>query len=374
MTQEKMAGLEGLTRQPLLLLPNRVYRLWRGGGLLDRLQGRPRPEDGFFPEDWVGSTTLTRLPGRPSEEGLSRVALPDGTTVLLKSLIEAFPEAMLGSAHVKRHGAELGVLCKLLDAAMRLTIQCHPDRDFARRYLHSEFGKTESWLVIGTRAIEGVRPHILFGFREGVTEAEFRRITRAQDVRAQVDALNRVEVEPGEVYLVPAGAPHAIGAGVFVVEVQEPTDFVVNAEAVSGEIRRTEAQCFMGLGFELGMRCFNYRAGMEFVRRNRLLPRPLFESAEGCEERLIGPEDTPCFGVARLTVQGRVTDHDQGHCYIGIVLEGQGELLAAGTQLPLRAGTTYFVPAASEHEAYQAAPGAALSVIKCFPPASDDTA
>ncbi len=369
MSQEKMAGLEGLTRQPLPLLPNRVYRLWRGGALLDRLQGRAHAEDGFFPEDWVGSTTLTRLPGRPPEEGLSRVALADGTSVLLKGLIEAFPETMLGSAHVRRHGAELGVLCKLLDAAMRLTIQCHPDRDFARRYLHSEFGKTESWLVIGTRAIDGVRPHILFGFREGVTEEEFRRITRAQDVRAQVEALNRVEVQPGEVYLVPAGAPHAIGAGVFVVEVQEPTDFVVNAEAVSGEIRRTEAQCFMGLGFELGMRCFDYRAaGMEFVRRNRLLPRPLFESAEGCEERLIGLEDTPCFGAARLSVRGSMADRDRGRCYIGIVLEGEGKLLAAGTELPLRAGTTYFVSAASEPEAYQAAPGAALSLIKCFPP------
>jgi hypothetical protein len=156
-----------------------------------------------------------------------------------------------------------------------------------------------------------------------VTNAEFRRITLAQDTRAQVDALNRIEVQPGEVYLVPARTPHAIGSGVFVVEVQEPGVFVVNAEYVTGEIRRTETQRFMGLGFELGMRCFDYRAaGTEFVRRNRRVARPLFESAEGWEERLIGPEDTPCFGAARLSVRGRVADHDRGRCYSGAAPTG----------------------------------------------------
>ncbi|HYL82011.1 MAG TPA: type I phosphomannose isomerase catalytic subunit, partial [Candidatus Acidoferrum sp.] len=282
-----------MTRRPLPLLPNRVYRVWKGGALLDRMLGKPQPEDTHFPEDWVGSTTVSRLSGRPPEEGLSRVPLPDGSTVLLKSLIDGYPEAMLGSGHVARYGAELGVLCKLLDAGMRLSIQAHPDRTFARAHLQSEFGKTESWLVIGTRVINGERPHILFGFRDGVTEEEFRRITRAQDTEKQVKALNRLEVQPGEVYLVPAGTPHAIGPGVFVVEVQEPTDYVVNAEYVLGEVRRTEAQCFMGSGFDLGMGCFNYQAvGMDFVRQHTLAPRILFEDTQGSEEVLIGSEDT----------------------------------------------------------------------------------
>ncbi len=369
MSPTQTAALEPLAHKPLLLPPNRVYRLWRGGALLDKLRGEAHPQDAFFPEDWVGSTTVTRLAGRPSEEGLSRIALPDGSVVSLKALIEAFPEAMLGAEHVRRLGAELGVLCKLLDAAMRLSIQCHPDRVFAGQYLHAGFGKTESWVVIGTRVIEGVPPYILFGFREGVTEAEFRRITQAQDTRAQVEALNRIEVQPGEVYLVPSGTPHAIGSGVFVVEVQEPTDFVVNAEYVSGEIRRTEAQCFMGLGFELGMRCFDYQAaGVEFVRRNRLVPQLLFQGSDGWEERLIGPEDTPCFGASRLGVRATVPDRDRGRCYIGIVLAGHGELSAPGTILALRPGTTFFVPAAAGPGAYRVSAGDTLSVIKCFPP------
>jgi len=156
---------------------------------------------------------------------------------------------------------------------------------------------------------------------------------------------------------------------VFMVEVQEPTDFVVTSEYTTGEIRRTEAQCFMGLGFDLGMRCFSYQAvGMEFVRQHRLLPRIIQEGEEGCEEVLIGPEDTPCFGAARLTVRGTV--QDRGRCYIGIVTEGSGRLAGPGLDLPLRAGATFFIPAASRHESYCAAPGAPLTVIKCFPPSA----
>ena len=162
MAPRDLASLEWLTQLPLVLAPNRVYRVYTGGAILDQLQGKPQREDSHFPEDWVGSTTVSRLAGRPPEEGLSRALLPDGSTVVLKSLIERFPDAMLGPAHVRRHGAELGVLCKLLDAAMRLPIQCHPDRAFARHYLRSGFGKTESWLILATRQINGVPPSILF--------------------------------------------------------------------------------------------------------------------------------------------------------------------------------------------------------------------
>lgn len=363
-------SLEWLTRLPLLLAPNRVFRVWKGGASLDRLQGRPHPEDAHFPEEWVGSTTVTRLPGRPREEGLSRVLLPDGSALLLTSLIEAFPEEMLGRAHVARHGKELAVLCKLLDTAMRLPIQCHPDRAFARQHLSSDFGKTESWIILDTRVIGGVPPYILFGFRDGVSEQAFRRMVQAQDIPAQVEALNRIEVRPGEVYLVAAGTPHAIGPGVLMVEVQEASDLVVNTEFTIGEIRRTEAQCFMGLSFDLAMRCFDYgAAGASFVDRHRLAPRILHEDGGGREEVLIGAEDTPCFGVIRMTVRGTVLDRDRGRCYIGIVTGGRGRLAGRGCDLTLLPGTTLFVPAASEHEAYHATQGP-LTLIKCFPPAS----
>ena len=370
MSARHLADLAPLTRRPLPLLRNRVYRLWRGGALLDRFQGRPDPADRNIPEEWVGSTTVSRLPGRPPDEGLSRVGFPDGSSVVLKELIEAFPEAMLGARHVAHLGPELGVLCKLLDSAMRLPVQCHPDAAFARQHLGSSFGKTEASLVLATRAIDGVTPYTLFGFRDGVTEEEFRRIVRSQDLPAQVAALNRVEVKPGDVYLVSGGTPHALGPGVFMIEIQEPTDLVVNTEYEFCGMRRTEAQCFMGLGFDLGMRCFNYQGtGMGYVARHTITPRLLQEDGAAREELLLGPAHTPCFGMARLTVRERVSDRDRGRCYVGIVVEGAGRLAGPAGGFPLQEGNIFFVPAASEHANYEAAAGPALQVVKCFPPA-----
>lgn len=369
MTTECVAGLAPLTRQPLPLLRNRVYRVWRGGAVLDRFQGQPHPADRNVPEEWVGSTTVSRLPGRPPDEGLSKVGLPDGSSVLLKELIQAFPQAILGEAHAARLGPDLGVLCKLLDSAMRLPVQCHPDAGFARRHLGSSFGKTEAWLVLATRTVDGEPPYLLFGFRGGVTEAAFRRAVQAQDIPAQVASLNRIEVKPGELYLVRAGTPHALGPGIFLIEIQEPTDLVVNTEHAFCGLQRTEAQCYLGLGFDLGMSCFNYQAaGEEYLAQHRLIPRTLRDDAAGLEERLIGPEHTPCFGMHRVTVRRRLTDPDRGRCYIGIVIEGRGRLTGASRDLPLQAGGTFVVPAASEHVAFEAAPGQPLQLVKCFPP------
>jgi mannose-6-phosphate isomerase len=359
-----------LIRLPLLLAPNRVFRSYTGGALLEALQGEADPKDAHFPEEWVGSSTTTRLPGRPLEEGLSRVVAADGRTVLLQTLIETFPEAMLGEAHIAHCGTQLGVLCKLLDAAMRLSMQTHPTRAFARQYLRSDFGKTESWIILGTREIGEERPYILLGFRDGVTEAEFRRITALQDVQAQISALNRIDVHPGDVFMVPAGVPHAIGSGVFMIEVQEPTDFTVNVEYQYGGVQRTEEQCFLGLGFDVGMRCFDYGAGgMSCVLQNTVTPRTIRQNTKSREEMLIGPEQTSYFGASRLVIQPTAVDRDLGGCYIGIVVQGCGQLLSAtSTALPLRTGSAYFVPAASRPHAIQADLHTPLTLIRCFPP------
>ena len=358
-----------LTRTPLLLASNRVYRSYTGGALLDALQGAPHPADTHFPEEWVGSTTMSRLPGRPPEEGLSQVLIGDGRTVSLKSVIDAYPDAMLGPRHVAQYGPNLAVLCKLLDSAMRLSIQAHPDRAFARRHLRSPFGKTESWIVLGTREIAGEAPYLLFAFREGVTETEFRRMTELQDTSAQIAALNRIAVRPGDVYFVPAGVPHAIGPGVFMVEVQEPTDFTINVEYTVAGVRRTETQCFLGLGADVGMQCFDYGAiGEACVQGNTLDPRVVHESAGSREDLLIGPEHSQYFGASRLVIReaGLIGD---GTCAIGIITKGRGRMISSTEPtIPLRPGSTFFLPAAAGPQTIQADPDSPLTLIQCFPP------
>jgi hypothetical protein len=81
------------------------------------------------------------------------------------------------------------------------------------------------------------------------------------------------------------------------IEIQEPTDLVVNTEYEFCGMRRTEAQCFMGLGFDLGMRCFNHRGtGIGYVARHTLTPRLLQEDGAVGRSCCSVPSTPPVLG------------------------------------------------------------------------------
>src|SRR5262249_13733802 len=143
--------------------------------------------------------------------------LEDGRT--LRDAVAADPEAWLGPAHAARFGADPALLVKLLDAGERLPVHCHPDRAFSRRHLDCPYGKPEAWVVLEAR---GDEPTVRLGFRFDVDAATLAGWVAAQETGTLLAALHAVRVRPGDAVLVPAGLPHAIGEGVFVVELQEP--------------------------------------------------------------------------------------------------------------------------------------------------------
>ena len=105
------------------------------------------------------------------------------------------------------------VLIKLIDAKQDLSIQVHPDDAYAMR-TEGEPGKTEMWYIVD--AAPGAA--LYYGLNRTVTKEEF-----AQRIEAQTlpEILNRVEVKPGELYFIPSGTLHAIGAGILLAEIQQ---------------------------------------------------------------------------------------------------------------------------------------------------------
>ena len=289
------------------LTPTRVHRFYRGGALLAELRGE-RAEDGFFPEEWIGSVTPANNPGRAEpEEGLSRLA--DGR--LLRDAVADDPIAWLGEEHVARFGTSTGVLVKLLDAGERLPVHAHPDRAFARRTFDSPFGKTEAWLVLRTRQEEA---DVWVGLREEVELDRFLESIRAQDVDRLLGSLNRVSVRVGDVVYVPAGVPHALGAGLLIAEVQEPTDFSLLCQWRGFPIEPEDSH--LGLGWDVAVGALDLGAHSPI----RSLP----------------PESRAFFEVdQRVEASGRFA--------VLLVVEGQGTIdgVAAGP------GAALAIPAAT---------------------------
>lgn len=333
-------------RRVLRFAPNRVWRCYTGGASLEAFVGHADPRDGHLPEEWLASTTRA-LNGEKSQgptEGLSRIRNADGTPgPLLAEVIAADPEGLLGAGA----GTDLGVLCKFLDSSVRLPIQCHPDLAFARTHYDSAHGKTESWIILGGRTIDGVPPYLLMGFKPGVGKADFSRAVEAQDIPAMEAMLHRVEVRRGDVWFIPGRLPHAIGPGVFMLEVQEPSDWVIQPERFCADTRLSDADMWGPLSPATAMDCFAYGGDTLAELRRRLLlrPRTLQEQPGGRLDAIIGPETTDCFMVEKLAATGSFRFAARNRAAIGIVTAGEADLVASDERSPLRQGDVVLLPA-----------------------------
>jgi mannose-6-phosphate isomerase len=335
---------------PIGLEPNLPPRFFAGGSAIARWRGVPAP-DRSAPEDWLASTT--QLFGE-RDHGLTR--LPDGS--LLRDALDRDAESWLGPAHVERWGADPALLVKLLEAGQRLPVHCHPDRGFARRHLDCPYGKTEAWVVVEA---SGDRPVVHLGFRDDVTREELDDLVADQRTEAMLEAMNEVPVAAGDTVLVPAGLPHAIGTGVFVVELQEPTDLSVLMEWDGFDVDgRRDGH--LGLGFDVALDAVD-RSAWD-AQRLAQLTAGRDPAADGVEV-LFPPAADPYFRAERIVPAGGRVGLDPGFSVM-TVLRGSGELRTEhGGTRPLGRGDVLLVP----YLAGASTVVGELEVIRSRPPA-----
>lgn len=330
----------------IALPANQPRQFYRGGASIAALRGGGDDQE-FGPEDWVASTT-TRF--GQAESGLSR--LPDGRW--LRDAVTADPERWLGAEHVAAFGDSTALLVKLLDAGQRLPVHCHPSDVFARQHLGSRFGKTEAWIVVGT---SGANPVVYLGFREDVAPETVARWVATQDSSAMLGSLNEIPVRPGDTVHVPAGTPHAIGEGVFIVELQQPTDFSITLEW-QGFLADAEG-AFLGLDQRTALETLN-RSGFDDSVLNSLIKRTADEVAPRVP--LLAEDAAPFFRADRL--HGSV--ELEPSFGVLVVLDGNGKLRSGGVDLPLHRGSTAVVP----HSAGAAQLEGDLTAVHCRPPSA----
>ncbi|WKN44937.1 class I mannose-6-phosphate isomerase [Tunicatimonas pelagia] len=348
------------------LTPNRVWRTYLGGKMLDIREGKAEPQDSHFPEDWIASTTRAVNQGREehTEEGLSRVEV-DGEPHLLTELLSAHPHKLVGPAHYAQYGAKTQFLLKFLDSSIRLHIQAHPTVAFSQQHLNSNHGKTEAYVILAVRP--EVEPYIFLGFQHPRPREEFKRAVAGQDIATLESCFDKITVQPGDVFIVPGGMPHAIGPGVLMIEIMEPTDFVARLEFERGGYVLPEAARFMDRGIDFGMDMIEFKeTSVEEIKAHYFCsPRMLNQQRGGEEYVLIDTEQTACFRVHRLRVSGSCEKRADSF-YVGIVTGGSGTLRAGDQELAVQTGDRFMIPFATETVTYQA--DEPLEVVLAFPP------
>ena len=280
------------------LLSNRVRRTYLGGGRIDAFTGVSALADGALrPEDWLASTT-TAFNGTVEIEGEGLGRLEDGR--LVRDVLGALP-----------------ILVKLLDSDERLVIQAHPTVPFAQARMNSPVGKTECWYFLPGTAPDAC---VYLGFKPGITRNGWRRAFEMQE--GLLECLHKVSVKAGDFVFVDGGVPHAIGAGCFMVELQEPSDLMVVAERFTPSGRRIpDAKMHGGAGWEKMFDVYEYE-GLSFKEVCCRYIRRGFSHKVQETCCICGPELTDKFGMWRVAGGGRLAlPRDRA---VAVVTDGEG--------------------------------------------------
>lgn len=189
--------------EPMLLKAAGKHSLWGGDKLIKE-----------YGKDYLKAPLAETWECSTHDNGLSIIDSGIWKGHTLKSVLKEHPE-FLGSKY--SGSGELPILIKFIDAHKDLSVQVHPDDEYAARYENGVRGKTEMWYVIDAEP----QSRLIYGFYDDVNESIVRE--KLSDGKL-LDLLQKVPVKRGDVFYITPGTVHALCGGVIVVEVQENSD------------------------------------------------------------------------------------------------------------------------------------------------------
>ena len=189
-----------MKRYPMKLIAPLKDYLWGGTRLKDEY-GKKTDLD-IVAESWELAC---------HKDGKSMIANGEAKGETLEAWLVKQQDDVLGT-HVEKF-PYFPLLIKLIDARGNLSVQVHPDNDYAQR-VEGEYGKTEMWYIVDCEP----GASLLYGFKSKISKEEFER--RIQD-NTLLDVCNRVPVHKGDVFFIDSGTLHAIGEGILICEIQQ---------------------------------------------------------------------------------------------------------------------------------------------------------
>ena len=236
---------------------------------------------------------------------------------LLSEFVRENPQA-LGT---KQKGDRFPLLIKLIDAEADLSIQVHPDDEYALSHT-DDMGKTEMWYIVDAKP--GAK--LIYGLKRKYTRDELKTAIAAGTLES---LMNYVEVKSGETYFIPSGLVHAIGAGMLIAEIQQNSNITY--------------------------RVYDYNRRQPDGSLRQLHIEPALDVIERFDPEAVKVEKTgdviaSCkyFEVRAIALDGEKTVCAGEESFIHLMItDGECEIICAGEKISTKKGGSVFVAAAS---------------------------
>ena len=254
----------------------------------------------------------------------------------LNQLVREQKGLLIGKNNYERFGDEFPLLIKFIDAQKDLSIQVHPNDEVAHRHGKPR-GKTEMWYCLGDKETrrQGDKgaPFLYNGLRQQITPERYKKMVENDTI---TDALARYEVSEGDVFFIPAGRIHSIGAGSFVTEIQQTSDVTYRIYDFK---RKDQNGNYRELHTKEAAESIDYNVLPDY--------RTAYEPKQNEGVEVV---NCPYFTTAVYDLTEPMTlDYSELDSFVILIaVKGDGKILCEGEEQPFRMGDTILLPATTK--------------------------
>lgn len=296
---------------PMKLIPATVEAVWGGTRLMD----------GKWNKKGVGANIAESWELACHEKGESMIVNGEFSSRKLSGVLLDNPD-FLG-----KKGKEFSffpILVKLIDSKDNLSIQVHPNDEYAMR-VEGEYGKTEMWYIVDAKKGGGV----YCGFKEPISKEQLAKALAEGKI---TDYLNFIEVKRGDCLFIPAGTVHAICGGILLCEVQQNSSItyrLYDYDRVDGNGNKRQ---------------LHIDKAIEVTDTSKVVKAN--ENSEKIDENTLMLASCKYFTASEITCNEEYTFEVDEDSFVSLtVVDGSGAIMANGSCITLDLGDTVFLPA-----------------------------
>jgi len=247
-----------------------------------------------------------------------------------KTLTEMLTENEAYKGENSKKFEKFPLLIKLIDANDKLSIQVHPNDEYANLNENGEYGKTEVWYIVDAKK----DARLIYGFNRSIDKNEYKQAILDNKLQ---DILNFVPVKKGDVFFIPAGLVHAICDGILICEIQQNSDTTYRVYdwgrvGADGTARPLHIEKAIDVSKLEGEKNSDFSLNSEQIGDNKV------GMISECRY----------FSAYKYDINEKITLDSKKDSFVTLTfLSGKGEIHLNNHKEPFKKGQTYFIPADS---------------------------